>query len=134
MKEVEDYLNNIQSRLTASPVILKIEIVSRRRLDDRGYFRARLKLVNNDFLEVSEYFEIRAGVGHTEEYRYQWMDETKQALKKRWDNATHYPDLPNFPHHIHVGNENQVVSGQLLSIIELIDVIEQELGIRKTGK
>ncbi|MBC8509337.1 MAG: hypothetical protein ISR58_14100 [Anaerolineales bacterium] len=127
MKDVEDHLNNIQSRLTASPMILEIEIVSRRELDDRGYFRARLKLINHDFLEVSEYFEIQAGVVQTKEYRHQWMDGTKQELKKRWDNATHYPDLPNFPNHIHVGSENQVVSGQLLSIIELIDVIEQEL-------
>lgn len=133
MIEVEDYLNNIQSRLTASPVILEIEIVSRRGLDDRGYFRARLKLINNDFLEVSEYFEIRAGMPHTKEYRYQLMDVTKKELKKRWDNAKHYPDLPNYPHHIHVGDEKQVVSGQVLSIIELVDVIEHELGNRQGG-
>ena len=44
------------------------------------------------------------------------------------DNVEHFPDLPNFPHHVHVGEESRVEPGRLLSIIALIEVIEQELG------
>jgi len=55
------------------------------------------------------------------------MDPTQQVLKKRWDNAKHFPDLPNFPHHIHIGSETQIVPGRILSIIELIDLLEKEL-------
>lgn len=39
----------------------------------------------------------------------------------------YFPDLSNFPHHVHVGDEKQVVPGRALSILELIDLIEQEL-------
>ena len=48
-------------------------------------------------------------------------------LKKRWDNVAHFPDLPNFPHHVHIGSESYVEPGQSLSIVELIDVLESEL-------
>jgi hypothetical protein len=55
------------------------------------------------------------------------MDSLRQLIR-RWDNAQHYPGLPNFPHHVHEGNERQVVPGRALSIIELMDLIEQVLG------
>ncbi len=84
-------------------------------------------MANGDFLEVSEYFIIRAGKSETKEYRYQWMDNSKQRLIRRWDNARHFSDLPNFPHHVHVGEEKQVVSGQAMSILDLVELIEQEL-------
>ena len=67
--------------------------------------------------------------GQTEsvEYRFQWMDPNRQTLRKRWDNATHHPELPNFPHHIHVGATGHLESGRLLSILDLVDLIEQEI-------
>lgn len=92
------------------------------------YFRARLSLSNGDFLEVSEYVVIRAGYPETLEYRDQWIDCSTPILIRRWDNARHFPELPHFPHHVHVGEEKQIVPGQVLSILDLIALIEQELG------
>lgn len=123
---VRRYLNEVKARLATSAVIATIDVVSEQVLEDRGYFRARLSLVNGDFLEVSEYFIVQAGKTVTAEYRYQWMDSAQQALIRRWDNARHFPHLPHFPHHVHVGDEKQVVPGQMLSILDLIDLIEQE--------
>lgn len=125
--EARHYLNELKTRLATSAAIIAIEGVTEREIKDRGYFRARLSLANGDFLEVSEYFIIRAGKSETKEYRYQWMDNSKQRLIRRWDNARHFPELPNFPHHVHVGEEKQVVSGQAMSILDLVELIEQEL-------
>ena len=86
-----------------------------------------MTLANGDFLEVSEYFVIQSSSPTTVEYRYQWMDHGRQKLLRRWDNAEHFPGLANFPHHVHVGDKGQVVPGRMLSIIELIDLIEHEL-------
>ena len=61
----------------------------------------------------------------TQRYRYQWMDETQSVLRKRWDNVEHFPELPNFPHHVHVGEEEHVEPGQAMSIMELIAFVEQ---------
>lgn len=105
-------------------------MVTERSIQDRGYFRARLVLINDDFLELSEYFIIRQNKPETLEYRYQWMDSEKQTLIRRWDNDRHFPNLANFPNHIHLGGDNQVIPGQAMNIIELIEVIEREIGLQ----
>ncbi|MCL1467153.1 toxin-antitoxin system TumE family protein [Argonema galeatum] len=48
-------------------------------------------------------------------------------LRKRWDNVEHFPDLPNFPHHVHIGEESNVEPSRSLTILELIDIIEEEI-------
>jgi hypothetical protein len=118
------YLDDIRSKIVLSEMINSVKIVAERELSDYGYFRARMTLANGDFLEVSECFVAKTDVCSTIEYRYQWMDSSQQRLIKRWDNAEHFPDLTNFPHHIHVGDENNVIPGMLLSITELIDLLE----------
>jgi hypothetical protein len=126
--EPNAYLVAIKSRLAASPAVDSIELVEEFGLPDRGYFCARLTLVNNDFLEVAEYFVAAEGGCQSVRYRYQWMDESKKVLKKRWDNVEHFPDLPGFPHHVHKGAESMVEPARPVSIVELVDLLEQELG------
>ena len=130
MIEARRYLSEVKTRLATSNAITVVEVVTEQDSRDRGYFRARLILANGDFLEVSEYFIVQAGKPSTVEYRYQWMDPAQQSLIRRWDNAEHFPDLPHFPHHVHEGDEKQVVPGRALSILDLIDLIEQKLGSR----
>ena len=100
---IQDYLTEIKAKLITSPIIDKITIVKERALSDQGYFRARLNLINGDFLEVVEFFKIKGDKCIAETYRHQWMDSTQTQLKKRWDNVEHFPDLPNFPHHVYIG-------------------------------
>ncbi len=127
MNAAEQYIKAIKTKLLISPVVASFSITSERTLADRGYFRARLRLSNGDFLEVSEFFSVQTGGCVTQEYRYQWMNASQGQLIKRWDNAEHFPDVPNFPHHIHVDSEAHVISGNTLSIIELMLLIESEL-------
>lgn len=96
-------------------------------LPNHGFFRARLTLRNGDFLEVAEFFRVVNGQTESVEYRFQSMDPNRQTLRKRWDNATHHPGLPNFPHPIHVGTTGHLEPGRLLSILDLVDLIEQEI-------
>ena len=126
--EPREYLAEITAKLVASAIVAEVTIVEEYALPDRGYFRARLSLSNRDFLEVAEYFVVESGHCVTRRYRYQWMDEQQGVLKKRWDNVEHFPDLPNFPHHVHIGAEEHVEPGQSMSIIELIALIELEFG------
>ena len=121
------YLTGIKAKLVTSSIVISITVVEEYVLPDRGYFRARLGLSNYDFLEVAEYFVLEDGKCVTRRYRDQWMDQPQQVLRKRWDNVEHYPNLPNFPYHIHVGEESRVELGQLVSIMELLEILEQEL-------
>ncbi|MCK5702222.1 MAG: hypothetical protein KAI29_13750, partial [Cyclobacteriaceae bacterium] len=94
---------------------------------DRGYFRAKLKLTNDDFVEIAEYFTVRNKNSITKKYRYQWMDKEHRKLIKRWDNSHHFPNLPGFPHHVHIGKEDNVETSESIGIIELIDIIAKEI-------
>ena len=129
--DAESYLIDLKVHLALSSVIQSIEILDERIvLSNRGYFRARLTLVNGDFLEVSEYFVCEEENCFSKTYRYQWMDAKQKRLIKRWDNAEHFPDLPGFPHHIHLGREDNVEPSEPLSIIALLALIESEAGKR----
>ncbi|MEK9513797.1 MULTISPECIES: DUF6516 family protein [Limnospira] len=55
------------------------------------------------------------------------MDSSKQLLRKRWDSVKHFPGLPNFPHHVHIGSEINVEPGQSRNILEFIYFMESEL-------
>ncbi|HUM68521.1 MAG TPA: DUF6516 family protein [Chloroflexota bacterium] len=123
--QCQAYLETIKLKLAITPIVTEVVILQERHGDDAGFFRAQLWLVNGDFLEVAEFFRVVANSVETIEYRYQWMDSTKRQLRKRWDNAPHYPQLPNFPHH--VADEIQVESGEPMSIVALIDMLERQL-------
>jgi hypothetical protein len=124
---LKDYIAQVRARLGESDIVVTLEVVDMRVLLNRGYFRARLSLSNGDFLEVAESFAVRDGQLLTLDYRYQWMDGSKQVLRKRWDSVKHFPGLPNFPHHVHVGDEANVEAGGCLSILEFIELMEAEM-------
>jgi len=119
------YLDSIKMTLATSSIVKCIDIVQERVFDMSGFIRIRVRLINDDFMELMEFFRIQNDQAETVEYRYQWMDSEKSMLRKRWDNAAHYPALPNFPHHVHVGDDGQVQAGQAMGIVSLIDLIEQ---------
>ena len=58
------------------------------------------------------------------------MDSEKQSLIRRWDNARHFPDLPDFPDHIHLGSDTRVIPGRAMNMLELIGVTEKEMGLQ----
>ncbi|PSR19641.1 hypothetical protein C8255_01260 [filamentous cyanobacterium CCP3] len=125
--DAQQYLTEIKSRLIASPVVETFSIVDERDLSDRGYFRARVRLTNTDFLEIAEYFLIIENQPRVERYRYQWMDRAQETLRKRWDNVPHFPDLPNFPHHVHISAEDNVKTAVPRGITEFLTFLEAEI-------
>ena len=122
-----EYVLHLKTQLSLSPIVVSFTIVEEKVWPDRGYIHIRMTLSNGDFLQVAEYFVIQDGKCVTHRYRYQWMDGQRRELRKRWDNIEHYPGLPNFPHHVHVGGENNVEPGERLSIIQVLDVLAGEI-------
>lgn len=125
--KAQDYLDSIKLKLAISPIIKEINITQAWGATSTGFFRARLRLHNGDFLEVAEFFIIKENQVNTTEYRYQWMDSSRQQLHKRWDNAAHHLELPNSPHHVHIGDDKYVESSQSMSIITLIEMLEDQI-------
>jgi len=55
------------------------------------------------------------------------MDGKKKLLKKRWDNAEHFHNISKSSDHIHIGKDENVVPSIPISIVEIIDIIDNEL-------
>jgi hypothetical protein len=114
-------------RLTTSPVVLTFTILEERLGVDYGYLRVQVELINRDYLEMAEYFVVQASAIVVQRYRHHWMEPSQRTLKKRWDNARHHPHLPNFPHHIHDGDELNVIPGTAMQMIDVIAYLEKTL-------
>jgi hypothetical protein len=120
------YLEAIKLRLVIDPLVARFTIVRERIGPGEGYLRVRLELRNGDIVEAAEHFELGPVGFLPVHYRHHWM--TPQGhLRVRWDNAPHFPSLSTFPHHIHEGNESQVVPGRPMSILDLLDEIAARL-------
>jgi len=120
------YMARIVEELTTSNLVAAFDVIEEWVEPDQGYIRVRAQLANDDFLELAEYFVLSGKVCVTERYSYQWMDKTRKHLRKRWDNVEHYPDLPGFPHHVHLA-DGRVEPGKCLSILDLLKMLALEL-------
>jgi hypothetical protein len=118
------YINQVKSALNQSPTVAKWVLINEMVLGDRGHIRVRLTLSNGDFVEASEFFLISSNGVEQQRYRYQWMDSTKTQLRKRWDNAPHFPDVETFPYHVHVEQEDNVLPSPMMSILNLLALLE----------
>lgn len=127
VSDIPAYLSQIELALVGSPVIAEYYVVRSWANTDDGYLRLRATLANGDFLEAAEYFVLDRDQILTIDYHHQWMDGHKQVLRRRWDSAPDHPELDNFPHHIHLGSETRVIPGHPLSLIELLNILEDEL-------
>jgi hypothetical protein len=123
----QQYLAAIHLALVESPIVLDYALVRQRVTSQSGYLRVRARLINGDALEAAEFFGLTAESIQVLEYRHQWMDGEQTVLRKRWDNAPHYPDLENAPHHIHDGSPDRVLPGQAISIEDILDLLAREI-------
>jgi hypothetical protein len=123
MSDIAAYFEAIKLKLVTSRVVADYQIVRERTTTTDGYLRIRAILHNGDFLEAAEYFERTPEGIRTVDYRYQWMDSTKEELHRRWDSTPDHPELLNFPCHVHQGSEDNVIPSQTLSICQVLDII-----------
>ena len=118
---VETFLEGEYAVLLSHPAVRSVELArySTNRLD--GYLRARCTLTNGDYREIALHISANGQAVAIDGYRYQWMDAVQAVLHRRWDNTPHFPDLPGFPHHCHLGIEGAVEPGSPMNLDQLLD-------------
>jgi len=120
---IEAYLHTMKERFVTDPIVTSFHVIRERSTLVDGHLRAQLALADGSQLEFSEYMQR----SHTGEiavitYSYHWTDADNHLIK-RWDNTPHFPDLPEFPDHIHDGATGRVTTGQPMSIFAVLDEI-----------
>ena len=127
MPDISSYVANIELALVSSAIIAEYHIVRSWANTDDGYIRLRATLTNQDFLEAAEYFTLQEDRIVTVDYHFQWMDSERKTLRRRWDSTPHFPKLENFPHHIHTGADETVMPGSSISLIDLLQILEDKI-------
>jgi hypothetical protein len=115
-----EYVESVKERLSTDSIVISFDVIREFASLEEGFIRARANLTNGDILDFSEFVQWLDDL-ELISYRYQWMDKDKN-LVRRWDNAKHFSDLENFPHHVHV-NDKDVISGKPINIFEALDEI-----------
>ncbi len=124
MSDGQTYVNKVQLAFISSPIIKEFQLIRSWVEGYEGFFRIRATLANQDFLESAEYFVILGEGVSIVDYRHQWMNESKTRLHRRWDNTPHFPNLDNFPHHIHLESEENVLTGDPITIFDILNILE----------
>ena len=87
-------LPRLEALLQASPKVKSFQVIDNDPLDEGNFlFKIRCELTSGQTFQV----RLRAVSGSI---RYSYQELTDKPLR-RWDNAPHFPDLPNFSHHYH---------------------------------
>ncbi len=85
---------------------------------ERVNLRVRIRFSRGFLLELNEALVLEAGIISHLGYRYHFQDGQNRLLF-RYDNTPHFPDLQNFPHHLHV--ENGVEGCERPPVTEVIE-------------
>ena len=82
---------------------VEIELLDFDELSDRqGSVEGRLAFVDGSVLVFDEVFLLRNRQIAKLRYAYHYQDDAGQLIF-RYDNAPHFPNLPTYPDHKHVG-------------------------------
>jgi len=123
--KIKEYFSEIELRLLEKPIYKDYEIIRKEILYSEAKIRLKIKLANDDTLELFEYLIEETYELIPLKYSYHWQD-SKGNLKKRWDNAPHHKDFVNFPHHIHFDDSRVGPNLLVLNILKVLDEIERK--------
>ena len=120
--KIAEYFEAIKDRLFIAPFVTGFKILKQVDRSKNGHLRARAEFSDNSQLEFSEFVEENANEEvELATYSHHWSDENDHLIR-RWDNTPHFPKLKNFPHHIHL-SEDEVVPGEPINIFGVLDEI-----------
>ena len=89
------------------------------------FCKARIIFTDGSTLSVFE--KLHRADNHYR-YGYQWQTADEQLLC-RWDNALHYAEILTFPHHQHVGSEENIQPSEPMTLAKVLAFIADQLTV-----
>jgi len=120
---IDAYFHLVNDILANSPVIKSQDIFAEKRTLTEGYLRANILFRDDSRLHFRELITTEPVVKRISyTYHYQSADGT---VIFRYDDAPHFPNLANAPHHKHVGDKDVVASEfpDLQSVLKEIETL-----------
>jgi len=119
---IERYLQSLLDAVAASPIVRSSSVLFDKRTLDAGLIRGELTFADGSCLHFRELVEIQARVIRIM-YSYHYQREDG-SLIFRYDDTPHFPTLPQFPHHKHLGNHSNAIPSQPPALIAVLHEIE----------
>jgi hypothetical protein len=105
---VDQYYQSLLAQVAELPSVRSSELTHDVRGEFVAFIRGNIYFTDDSLLHLRELVDAESDVKKTR-YVYHYQ-RANNSLVFRYDNTEHYPDLPNFPHHKHVGDEANVIS------------------------
>ncbi|MBX3053388.1 MAG: hypothetical protein KF753_18070 [Caldilineaceae bacterium] len=77
-------------------------------------------LQDDSRLELRDYLFVDG----SRKYAYQWM-ESNGSLRRRWDNAPHWPSISTTPHHTHTPDKERPIPSTVTNLEDLIAFVQE---------
>lgn len=90
--------------------------------EHHGLFRANVYFWDGSQLTLEEVISTQGGYPEILRYSYTYVKGTTHIF--RYDNAPHYPEIPTFPHHKHLGSAETPVPADKPSLAQVFAEIE----------
>lgn len=129
MQTIDEYFKKIQNMISNAKIVASTNIEYIKVLENEGYMRGTLTLIDGSELRLLQYTKISNGQPVTLRYRFQWQTEGKFIT--RWNNAPHHPKVETFPHHKHVKDEDKPKPSRVANLISVLKDIEAEIVSKK---
>ena len=123
---LHNYLTRLQTIIESRREIDTSDLLILQPTKDKGAIRARLRFYDGSFLELSEELEVQGDEVVKLQYSYHYQKGDRLIF--RYDNAPHHPELPIFPHHKHVGHQDNRQESYERSLEEVLAVICEQIG------
>lgn len=122
---IDTYFQQLRDLIEASSLVASFNVTYDRRSTHEGFIAGELHFVDGSILHVREYVDVEITVERLM-YVYQYLDAAG-ALVFRYDNTGHHRKLklPTYPHHKHVGSEENVLAVKAPEMVSVLEEIEQ---------
>lgn len=119
---IKEYLYRLYDTIVSRGYI-EIERLDFDEMPNRqGIVEGRLKFYDGSMLEFDETILLHDKELVKLRYAYHYQNEAGEVIF-RYDNAPHYPNIPTYPHHKHIGS--LVEPSQIPDLSEILREIEQ---------
>ena len=121
---IDEYIRGIKDAVAAlGRVARRSSIYNEEREADFLFLRGEILFADGSSLHFREFVHLQVGQPpdrYKYAYHYQRADGT---ITFRYDRARHYPDLPDAPHHKHIG-EVEVIAANVPDLQTVLDEIK----------
>ena len=129
MERVTEYFSKLIDAIRNSSWLQNEDLTFREIDEKEGYIRGILFLHGGYTLHIAEYISVKHGHPERIKYRYQ-LQNIKDDLLARWDNAPHHKKISSYPYHKHCEDGEIDVSAKmdiLLILSKLDDILKDKI-------